>query len=66
MPATTKNVFLDTEIFDRHNLDVFSPHFKRLIRLAEAEELRLILTDVSEKERERGTGALIGRIVGSR
>ena len=52
MPATTKNVFLDTEIFDRHNLDVFSPHFKRLIRLAEAEELRLILSSEEKQKRD--------------
>jgi hypothetical protein len=47
MPAQTKNVFIDTEVFDRHHLDVFSPNFKRIIRLGGSEELNVVLTDVT-------------------
>ena len=50
MPAETTAVFLDTEVFDHHNLDIASPNFKRLIRLAAADELELVLTDVTVAE----------------
>jgi hypothetical protein len=50
MPAETKYVFLDVQVFRDQDLDFFSPNFKRLIRLAAVGELQLILTYVTEQE----------------
>jgi hypothetical protein len=50
MPAETKYVFLDVQVFKDQDLDFFSPNLKRLIRLAGAGELQLILTYVTEQE----------------
>lgn len=52
MAADTKNVFVETEVFDHHWLDFSSPRLKRLVRLAAADELNLILTDVTLHELE--------------
>jgi PIN domain len=49
----TKNVFLDTEIFDHHQLDFGSPNVRRLARLAAAGVLKLFFTVVTEKEIRR-------------
>jgi hypothetical protein len=50
MPLDTKFVFLDTQVFDQHHLDFQSPKLMRLRRLAMAEELSLIETDVTISE----------------
>lgn len=47
MSPETTNVFIDTEVFDRHKLDFNSPQMRRIIRLATANEMKLILTDVT-------------------
>ncbi len=52
MAAETKNVFIETEVFDHHWLDFNSPKLKRLVRLAAAGELKLILTEVTLNEIE--------------
>lgn len=48
--AATKNVFIDTEVFDCHQLALDAPSFRRLIRLAAEGDVRLLLTTVTERE----------------
>lgn len=50
MPVVTQFVFIDTQVFDQHQLDFSSPSFRRLVRLATAGELSLVLTDVTVRE----------------
>lgn len=52
MAAESRHVFIDTEVFDHHQLDFSSPRLRRLVRLADAGELKLILTDVTLGEIE--------------
>ena len=51
--AITPNVFIDTEVFDAQGLDFTSPNFKRLIRLAAADKVKLFLTTVTRGEINR-------------
>lgn len=48
--AATPNVFLDTEVFDSHQLDFTSPNLRRLVRLAVAGNVHLLLTTVTVAE----------------
>src|SRR5262249_4389261 len=44
------NVFLDTEVFDAHQLDFTSPNLRRLVRLTGAGTVHLFLTTVTRGE----------------
>src|SRR5216684_1155888 len=46
----TKNVFIDTEAFDAANLNFESTAFKELVRLAQADFVKVLLTAVTETE----------------
>ncbi len=46
----TKNVFIDTEVFDAANLNFESTAFKELVRLAQADFVKVLLTAVTEAE----------------
>jgi hypothetical protein len=46
----TTNVFIDTEVFDASNLNFESIVFKELVRLAQAEHVKVFLTTVTESE----------------
>lgn len=48
--AATKNVFLDTEVFDCHQLALDASSFRRLIRLAVEGNVRVLLTSVTVSE----------------
>ncbi len=48
--ALTPNVFLDTEVFEAHNLDLSSPNLRRLVRLTRAGKVNLLLTSVTRRE----------------
>ena len=48
--AVTPYVFLDTEVFRSHQLDLQSPNIRRLIRLAVDGPVRLLLTTVTKCE----------------
>ena len=48
--AVTPYVFLDTEVFRTHQLDLQSPNIRRLVRLAVEGPLRLLLTTVTKGE----------------
>jgi hypothetical protein len=48
--AVTRIVFLDTEAFDHHSRDFTAANLRILLRLASTEEIRVILTAVTENE----------------
>jgi PIN domain len=48
--AVTPNVFLDTAVFDAHQLDFDSPNIRRLARLAANGTIHLLLTTVTKRE----------------
>jgi len=51
--AVTPNVFIDTEVFDRHDLDFSCPNFSRLSRLATADKVKVFLTTITNEEIKR-------------
>lgn len=48
--AVTSYVFLDTEVFQAHQLDLQSPNIRRLVRLAVDGPVRILLTSVTRGE----------------
>ena len=48
--AVTPNVFLDTEVFDAHQLDFDSPNIRRVAARAAQGRVRILIPSVTERE----------------